>query len=232
MKGLRDLALKGIKHVKGYNDPTSIKQTKLVFDVDRYLIGNKGYSRTEMPQIDWEEFKLILPQFEMVTKISKGELPPSAMKPTQNEINMEKVLKKIAKGKNVCYDYTYIVDKDFFILDGHHRHVRTLMTDPYKPVSYIRFDDIDIDELIYMFTTVVNSTKIDINDNIVEMLEDARESYGQQGPGAVPGMGAVEFPTVATDVGGAMNPANRGSGDIPIVHGDDDEEKKIKYQNF
>ena len=227
MKGLREFAN---KHIKGNYNGNDVKQHKLFFDVDNYLRNNRGYGRDEMPQIDWDEFLAILPQLRKVTSISEGEAFVTTLSPTQNEINLEKVLKKIASGKNVDYKYTYIVDKDFYILDGHHRHVRTLITDKNRKVLYVKFDDIDIDELIYMFTKVVRSAQIDIRDNVVEMLMEARESYGAQGPAAVPGMGDVAMPAVATDVGQAMNPANRGSGDIPGVHGDDDDDEKIKYQ--
>lgn len=199
------------KHIKGYSHHSDFKRTKLAFDEKAYLKNSLDYRRIEMPQIEFYEVTKMINRKE--TLISTGETSASNLRPSQNEINLEKVLKKIAKGKFPRSEYVYIVSKDWRIIDGHHKHVHTLMLNPSTPVKYIRFNELDAHELIFIF----NSLQSTSNKAIDESLEVLLETYGQQSPAAVPGMGAVDFGNVATNTAQAMNPENRGSGDVPDV---------------
>jgi len=62
------------------------------------------------------------------------------------------------------------------------------------------------------------STMLQVNENL--LTESARgninESYGSQGPEAVPGMGPVKFPGVGQNHGDIVSPGySKGSGDMP-----------------
>lgn len=59
------------------------------------------------------------------------------------------------------------------------------------------------------------SEMLTINENMFAAQAQAslNESYGSQGPEAVPGMGAVKFPGVSNGPSGILNTATRGSGD-------------------
>lgn len=60
------------------------------------------------------------------------------------------------------------------------------------------------------------SEMLTINENVLSLSEGQMlaESYGSQGPEAVPGMGAVKFPGVSTNPGGVLDAGTRGSGDF------------------
>ena len=61
------------------------------------------------------------------------------------------------------------------------------------------------------------SEMLTINENAFAMqaggTDALNESYGSQGPEAVPGMGAVKFPGVSQTPGGVLDTSTRGSGD-------------------
>lgn len=62
------------------------------------------------------------------------------------------------------------------------------------------------------------STMLQINENVLalEAAGNINESYGSQGPEAVPGMGPVKWPGVGTSPGDIIAPDySRGSGDMP-----------------
>ena len=60
------------------------------------------------------------------------------------------------------------------------------------------------------------SEMLTINENSMQLSNTAlmNESYGAQGPEAVPGMGAVSFPGVSQDPGSVLDRSTRGSGDF------------------
>lgn len=213
------------KNIKGYSDSNDIDVKNFKFDKEDYLSVGYDIPRSSMPQIDWKEFKEILPILSKIIPISAGYCYAKTLKPTQNEINIDKVMKKIAKGKKVDPDYVFIMDMNYHIIDGHHKHVQLLMTCPDQEVAYVRFEDKRADELVYMFTKLIKSARVDINDQVVESI---LESYGAQGPEAVPGMGAVVHPNVSTNVGQSLDSANRGSGDYVSIS----KKKELDEENY
>lgn len=227
MESLKQYANKNMtNHVKAYADSSLCKMSKLYIDKDKYLAFNKGINREDMPQIDFEALQEILPAISQYTRVESGSVMVNDIKATQNDVNISKVMRKIADGKVVRPDYVFILGKDNYLLDGHHTHLQLCIQKPDCVVDYIRFSDIDIVELVQMFTTVLNDATLasrDINDNVIK---ECFESYGAQGPGAVPGMGSVELPNVATTPADAMNPDNHGSGDFP---GATKDKKKIEF---
>ncbi|BBI90691.1 hypothetical protein HYO65_gp299 [Tenacibaculum phage PTm1] len=207
---LVDYAKKNIKAYHTYKG--SSKTMTLYFDVEKYTDESLGIPRTEMPQINWEDFLYALTPLKNKTKLSMGVSLAKDLKPTQGEINISKVIRNIIKGKEFNQGYTFIVDKDYRIIDGHHKHVQLLIQEPSCVVNYVRFEELSAPKVIDLLNNILYCPKVDLNDNIIESL---LESYGQQPPSASVGMGAVELPKVSTSTAQAMNPDNRGSGDVP-----------------
>ncbi|BBI90693.1 major capsid protein [Tenacibaculum phage PTm1] len=59
------------------------------------------------------------------------------------------------------------------------------------------------------------SEMLTINENMLTLEGGIiNESYGSQGPEAVPGMGAVKLPSVSQNASGILNQTGRGSGDF------------------
>lgn len=226
MESLQKYAQKNMtNHIKAYADSSYCKLTKLYIDKDKYLADNKGINREDMPQIDFFALQEILPTISNFTRVETGSINICDIKATQNDVNISKVMRKVADGKLVRPDYVFILGKDNFLLDGHHTHLQCCIQEPERVSDYIRFSDIDIVELVKMFTTVLSNATLasrDIEDNVIK---ECFESYGAQGPSAVPGMGAVELPNVATNPADAMNPDNRGSGDFPGTVKDKDKKE-------
>lgn len=78
--------------------------------------------RRNMPQIKSE----YIPDFLHTLKdkgvdVSQRDLPVSILKPTQNEINLDKVKEKFTGLSNGKQPKPFLVSSDNFILDGHHQ---------------------------------------------------------------------------------------------------------------
>lgn len=187
----------------------------LKFDEESYLSNSLPISRDKMPQIDFEKFLEMLPTIQKYVSVTEQMLPANQLKPTQNEINLQKVLINIAKGVELTNEaLTFICSNDMHIADGHHRHVHALLLEPERLCKCYVFD-VSIEELIQFLTNfdkVLHPPK-DIDDNTIaeNLVAMLLESYGMQGPEAVPGIGSVDFGTPAT----AEEPGTKGSGDFP-----------------
>lgn len=181
---------------------------KISFDLAEYLKLSKNILRKDMPQLNMEYLLEMIPMFKEFVSVTKIELAVSQLKPTQGEINMDKVVMNIAKQTPI--DVTYICSNDLHIMDGHHRHVHMLMLDPTTTVTCYVFD-IGVDELISLFRSfseVLTPSKDISEQNSVRTI---LENYGMQGPGAAPGIGAVDFGQPKTP----ESAGSPGSGDMP-----------------
>ena len=189
------------------------KQT-LKFDEESYLVNSLPISREQMPQIDFDSFLKKLPIITQYVKVTEQLIPANQLKATQNEINLQKVLINLAKGVELTDEaLTFICSNDMHIADGHHRHVHALLVEPERLCKCYVFD-VSIEELITFLTNfkqILQNSK-DIDDNVIseQLVAMLLESYGMQGPEAVPGIGSVDFGTPAT----ANEPGTKGSGDI------------------
>jgi hypothetical protein len=76
------------------------------------------------------------------------------LKPTQNEINVNKIKNKITSDSFDISKLSFIVSKHNHIADGHHSHVAALITNPNTEVKIYKVD-LDTNTLI----KVLNSLK-------------------------------------------------------------------------
>ena len=189
------------------------------FNLDDYLKQSKDYTREQMPQFDQDAVISHLPMFTEYINVTKATLPVTALKPTQNEINYSKVLMHAIKLEPLADEQlVFICSNDLHIVDGHHRHVQCLISDPNREVTCYIFD-CSIDELLDLFKNVKAclTDTLDIKGNTVSeeqlhmnLVKLLNESYGVQGPAAVPGIGAVVPAQPAT----ADASGTKGSGDM------------------
>lgn len=189
----------------------TINERNITFDNIKYAESSLNMVRENMPQINVSE--LTESDFEAIKSsgisIVETTLPASILKPTQSDIDFTKVQIDIAKyGIDEDFQRTLIVSNDLRILDGHHQHVRWLMLNENKLVNVLMFDK-PMSELITYFN----------------------EDFGMQGPEAVPGMGPVKMPEVATSPSELIS-LPKGSGDMPGVlkKKDEDDEKLDENQ--
>jgi hypothetical protein len=97
--------------------------------------------RTQMPQIakeDLPDFVASLEEQGVNSEITTA--PVASLKPTQNEIGLEKIAKNAAKTKKKLSKKTIIVSKDDFILDGHHGWAGMMVRDPSFSAQIMKVD--------------------------------------------------------------------------------------------
>lgn len=116
------------------------------FMYKRLMPYNKGVDRKRMPQIDDnEEKKKELGLIE--ERIGIGEL-----RPFQKEIDQDKVTSFLASGYSI--PTSWIISKDNYIMDGHHRWAATLeIYEPEEQVTVYR-SELDAEELFKKLTGV------------------------------------------------------------------------------
>lgn len=224
---------------KMFENNYQINDKQYSFNLSEYLKNSIGISRDLMPQINYREFFDFYHLFDKHIKIMKILGPINILKPIQNEINLHRVLKRIQKNevKEDKIDDSrpfFFCSNDFHIIDGHHRHVELLMTEPNSLADIYVFD-LDAKELYTFFCNLKSFLKefrtirnhvmtneshefynLDLKEFQKLVIEELlNESYGVQGPEAVPGIGDVSFGTPAT----ANSQGTRGSGDIPTKSG-------------
>lgn len=149
----------------------SLKKSKDMKYVDK-MKESLGKKRDEMPQVDADSVGDFLVHFADKVGVKKVKKNIKSLKPTQDEINEDKVYNFIShyfddekaskKDKN-----RYIISKDNYLLDGHHRWAADLEMDDTQKVHCYKID-MPIKELLSRAKRMNLSSKKDINDNEVK----------------------------------------------------------------
>lgn len=136
------------------------------------LKGSLGKKREEMPQVDADSLGDFLVHFADKVGVKKVKKSIKSLKPTQDEVNEDKVYKFIShyfdeekskdKDKN-----RYIISSDGYLLDGHHRWAADLEMDDTQKVHCYKID-MPINQLLSRAKRMNLSSKKDIDDNKVE----------------------------------------------------------------
>lgn len=111
--------------------------------------GNLGIERKDMPQIFSGDIQSYIKFIRLNgVKVVKQKVLAKSLKPTQNEINTDKV-KKMLTAPDEVLRKIIIVSKDGYVLDGHHRWLALINKDDkaYIPVWRV---DINMQELLAM----------------------------------------------------------------------------------
>jgi len=122
--------------------------------------GGKKIPRDKMPQIASTDVPEFLRWLEgKGVKSSKEKVRVDSLKPSQGEINIDKVRSLIGKKEA---DKPSIVSDDDYILDGHHRWLAFLQEDPTTLMDCYRIQT-GIDNLIRLGRDFPKSFKRDID---------------------------------------------------------------------
>lgn len=121
-------------------------------------------SRRDMPQIK----KDFIPDFIKSLKsngidVSKRNITVDSLKPTQNEINLDKVKEKYEKFVNGKEPKPFIVSYDNYILDGHHQlfALKTLDASMKVPCFYVGVKMKDLLNYAHKFPRTTYKTILD-----------------------------------------------------------------------
>lgn len=213
-----------------------INGVKVNFNLDSYLASSLNIQRKDMPQVNMDSFFKIIPMYQQYLNIDVQQIPASQLLPTQNEIDYSNVLVKAASRQLNDDQLIFICSNDFHIIDGHHRHVECLITNPDRLTTCYVFD-LSIEELLDLIkktSSILNPSvcidgnaqssdiTVPVTEALVKMLT---EDFGMQGPEAAPGMGDVKMPAVGQEAGDILDKSGHGSGDVPGT-----QKKKIDYK--
>ena len=125
-----------------------------------YMKDSLGRARESMPQVDSKNLTDYLLHFQDKVGVSKVSKKASSLKPSQNEMDEDKVLKMISDGEDM--DNTYVISSDNYIVDGHHRWAKDLEEDDSKEVSCYKVE-LPIKELLKRSNLLKLTRKEDIN---------------------------------------------------------------------
>ena len=130
----------------------------------KYFDGvNLGISRDKMPQVHESNLPDFLIHFGDKVPVKRMKRQLSKIKPTQGEINEEKVLSMSEKNK--WKKATYIVSMDGYLLDGHHKWAAGLENDEEHMADVIRVG-LPMKKLIFRTNKLKITSNKDIDDNI------------------------------------------------------------------
>jgi len=119
-----------------FNDVRTAMDIHEMVEQVQHLSDTLNIPRREMPQIK----KKYIPDFLEVLKdrgvgVSHRNISISSLKPTQNEIDLDKVKEKVEKFTNGKEPKPFVVSYDNFILDGHHQLFALRVLDKNTKVS-------------------------------------------------------------------------------------------------
>jgi hypothetical protein len=127
-----------------------------------YLEQSKGYKREQMPQIPHDAVYDLISYFKIAyghEKVWSGNVQLQDILPTQSEFNEDKIT---AKKLSDNWRYrTYLIDKDNYLLDGHHDWAAGLEQGENSLV-YVTKINLPVEELI----DVLNSLKITTQESL------------------------------------------------------------------
>lgn len=112
----------------------------LSYLIERNLVpelqkGSLGIPRSDMPQISSAHMKEFLDYARGEgVKVYHITLPASKLKPTQAEINSDKVDTFVVGNKPL------MISSDNYVLDGHHQWAKIILTDENRRVDCVRVD--------------------------------------------------------------------------------------------
>lgn len=131
------------------------------FDLDEWIGKGLGVKRNKMPQIDSDQMDYVLMHLSKKYKIRKMVLPVSKLLPIQSEINKDKVMKMVKKGKSP--KMPFLISKNYRLCDGTHSVASQLMTNPNNEVTVYR-SNLECKKLIEILNKLKVTYKKEINE--------------------------------------------------------------------
>lgn len=147
-----------------------LKQNKEML-YNKYMASSLNRKREDMPQIKGDNLDSVLLHFAQSSKganVTKTKMKLSQMKPSQNEMSDSKIKKMLRKSTRQMINNPFLVSRDGYIMDGHHRWAADLerygedhQTDVYKVT-------LDAEELLKRLNKLKHSYKESLNGEKVE----------------------------------------------------------------
>jgi len=131
---------------------------------------NLGIPRDEMPQIDADDVQAFVQWVQdLGVGVDKGWCPASRLRATQSEINVDKVRTMLSDPKiGIVMQEPYLVSKEGYLLDGHHRWMALLTRDSQARVPVIKFD-LPVREILDIANGYKGTTHRDITAAIMRV---------------------------------------------------------------
>lgn len=128
--------------------------------LDDKIKASAGLKRIEMPQIDFEDIGLAISSLSSNgIKIKVKQIQASRIKFAQNEIDEDKVQKKIDSKSKQFKNRLYFVSRGWYVVDGHHDLSQAL-----KTASNTKLTCLVCDCTIYELIDLLNSFKFTGNE--------------------------------------------------------------------
>lgn len=128
---------------------------------------NLGRSRDTMPQIAKDNYGKTLDHLKDKVGITQQTVAVNQLKPSQSEINVDKVRKKMSLIDEVGIegpdDFTLMCSSDMHLVDGHHMWAALLQMDPSMTIT-VNVVDEPIKPLLARLNKLKHTSKADIND--------------------------------------------------------------------
>lgn len=105
------------------------------FSIEDYLKQSLNITRDKMPQIPDSELDSFIMHFSSKYGLKKLQVPLCKLKPTQNEINIDKVRDMIKDRSERWKERKYLVSKNWHLADGHHDCVCGMIQNPNELVT-------------------------------------------------------------------------------------------------
>lgn len=137
------------------------------FTYKNYMGRSKGVERADMPQVPAKNLEKFVRHFDSTAKVKLIKVPLNKLKPTQGELNEDKILDRIQTKSTNWKKRKYIMSLDGYLLDGHHDWAHGLEEDPTYQVEAYRVN-VPIDKLLARTKRMKISHQRDINDKKVE----------------------------------------------------------------
>jgi ADP-ribose pyrophosphatase YjhB (NUDIX family) len=141
------------------------------FQYSYYTSKSLGRKRESMPQISinrLEDFILHFQGKSKGVKVSKKMKMVKDLKPSQSDFNNNKIFGMIMSGD--VPDNKFIISKDCYIVDGHHRWATLLELNPNQEVPVYQIN-LPIKELLRRSNLLKMTGKSDIEDNEINKGE-------------------------------------------------------------
>lgn len=140
----------------------------------QYMSESLGKKREDLPQIDPENIEDYIAELKKQgIKVKKTKKPLKELKPSQDDINEDKLL-KMMKSKYDWENRDYIVSSDNYLIDAHHSWSLGIEKDPKKEVN-VYVIDLPINKLIKESNKSELTKNKDINDKVLIKAEELPE---------------------------------------------------------
>lgn len=106
----------------------------------KYVKNGLGKERKNMPQIDADNIKKVIKHFEdKDVDVAEKSIEISKIKPSQKDFDDNKIIGMMKKGSDKI-NVKYLLSKDGYLVDGHHRWASALEEDDKQNVSITQID--------------------------------------------------------------------------------------------